>query len=136
MARCRWRARAGIPVGVVESEYGPPAPAYGVMIAGVPVGEPLFVRVHTDRAATEVESIIRRTCEGMEEHSHALWSLLYSCCQTRFDYMLRHVLPCDAELRIGCIIVSCITLYDTLIQQLYCCIKYTGRGAMRRRCIN
>ena len=29
----------------------------------------------------------------MREHPHALWAALYYCCQSRFDYWLRHVPP-------------------------------------------
>jgi len=85
---CPWRADAQVPLGV-DARCG----GYGVMVAGVPVGDDLFVRAKVNDVAADVVTYIRATAAKLSGHPQALWAALYYGCQSRFDYWLRHVAP-------------------------------------------
>ena len=65
----------------------------GIIVGGVPIGSNVFVRIKLHEKATEIVEYIDATVERLSEHPHALWAALYYCCQSRFDYWLRHVAP-------------------------------------------
>ena len=65
----------------------------GVMVAGVPVGDPGYIRHHLADIAGGIVSYIQTTVERLRDHPHALWACLARCCASRFDYWLRHVEP-------------------------------------------
>jgi len=85
---CPWRADARVPLGVDLSSGG-----RGVMVAGVPVGDDLFVRTKVKDIADGVVAYVRATAVKLRDHPQALWAALYYGCQSRFDYWLRHVAP-------------------------------------------
>ena len=43
--------------------------------------------------ADEIVQYIDKTAAELKNHPHALWASLYYCCQSRFDYWLRHLPP-------------------------------------------
>ena len=83
---CPWRAAAGVPIGATGG-------ARGIIVAGVPIGENAYVAEVLRHKADEIIEYIDATTERLREHPHALWAALYYCCQSRFDYWLRHVPP-------------------------------------------
>ncbi|KAL1527728.1 hypothetical protein AB1Y20_009113 [Prymnesium parvum] len=85
---CPWRADAQVPLG--GDRLGG---SRGVMVAGVPVGDDVFVRSRMSDIASGVVTYIRDTSAKLRDHPQALWTALYYGCQSRFDYWLRHVAP-------------------------------------------
>ena len=63
------------------------------MVGGVPIGRDDFVHRVLLEKAQEVVTYIEQTAIRLADHPHALWSAVYYCCASRFDYWLRHVVP-------------------------------------------
>lgn len=91
LTACPWRERVGAPVGVEEDEHG--RAVYGIIVAGVPIGQPDYRRVVLAAKATSVVKYIEDTVAKLSCNAHALWAALYYCCQSRFDFWLRHETP-------------------------------------------
>ena len=87
---CPWRSACGAAIGCLEANHT----SRGVMVGGVPIGSEGYVLSVLGTKADEVVSYIDSTIDRLREHPHALWASLYYCCQTRFDYWLRHVPAC------------------------------------------
>jgi hypothetical protein len=92
---CPFRAAAGVPVGHRIGDNG--ALARGLMVGGVPIGTEAYCRAELLDIADGVVRYIESTVEQLAEQRHALWASLYYCCQTRFDYWLRHCPPHQTE---------------------------------------
>ena len=67
----------------------------GVIVGGVPIGEPAFVAEHMRREADEIVSYIQKTVTQLHDSPHALWAALYYSAQHKFDYWLRHMPPAE-----------------------------------------
>jgi len=92
---CPWRRRAGVPVGTVAltGVDGAAGPGTGIMVGGVPIGEPAFVtEVMRARVAGDV-SYIETTVTQLRDQPHAAWAALFYSCAPRFDHWLRHMPP-------------------------------------------
>jgi hypothetical protein len=89
LENCPWRARVGAPIGVDEIGRG----FRGIIVAGVPIGQADYRRVALDAKAKEIVKYIEDTVEKLSCNPHALWAALYYCCQSRFDFWLRHETP-------------------------------------------
>ena len=88
---CPWREQVGAPVGVEEDEHG--RAVYGIVVAGVPIGQPDYRRVVLATKARSIVKYIEDTVAKLSCNAHALWAALYYCCQSRFDFWLRHEAP-------------------------------------------
>ena len=81
-----------LPVGEVTLQDG--VVARGITISGVPVGEARYV---TSQLACKVEdmvSIIQIVSTKLRDrHSQALWSVVYHCLQSKFQYWIQHCTP-------------------------------------------
>ena len=69
----------------------------GVMIGGVPVGEPAYVQEVMRRKADEIVSYIVHTVSSLRDHPHSAWAALQYCCASRLDHWLRHLRPEDVR---------------------------------------
>ena len=65
----------------------------GIMVGGVPVGSDRYIDAVLGDKAQEIVQYIETTVERLRDHPQALWASIYYCCQSRFDYWLRHVAP-------------------------------------------
>ena len=63
------------------------------MVGGVPIGDAYYVHESLRSTAAGVVSYIETTVTQLRDSPHALWSALYYCCASRFDYWLRLVPP-------------------------------------------
>ena len=84
-----------MPVGTVAltGVDGAAGPGTGIMVGGVPIGEPAFVtEVMRARVAGDV-SYIETTVTQLRDQPHAAWAALFYSCAPRFDYWLRHMPP-------------------------------------------
>ena len=64
-----------------------------IIMGGVPVGDDDYVHAVLEDKADEIVQYIDKTAAELRNHPHALWASLYYCCQSRFDYWLRHLPP-------------------------------------------
>ena len=92
---CPWRQRAGVPVGTVAlaGVDGAAGPGTGIMVGGVPIGEPAFVTVVMRALVAGDVSYIETTVTQLRDQPHAAWAALFYSCAPRFDYWLRHMPP-------------------------------------------
>ena len=87
LERCPWRQRVGAGVGCetvddrTSARYG--ERVMGVMIGGVPVGEPAYVQEVMRRKADEIVSYIDHTVSSLRDHPHSAWAALQYCCASR-----------------------------------------------------
>ena len=92
LRNCIWRE--GVPLGSVIDEQG--NNCFGIDVLGIPIGDDDYIDTFVKRKAREVVSYIEKTVDTFHTEllsRHALWATLYYCCQTRFDYFLRHLSP-------------------------------------------
>ena len=60
----------------------------------IPVGSLRYVQNYLLRKSVEVADYIRATVDILrQEEPQALWAAIQYCCQSRFDYWLRHCTP-------------------------------------------
>ena len=92
---CPWRQRAGVPVGTVAlaGVDGAAGPGTGIMVGGVPIGEPAFVTEVMRALVAGDVSYIETTVTQLRDQPHAAWAALFYSCAPRFDYWLRHMPP-------------------------------------------
>ena len=92
LANCPWREQAGIPVGELGG-------AHGIIVGGVPpLGSDDYVEATLRAEVDHLVSYIDTTVSELRGDSpHAVWSFLYYCCSSRFDYWLRHLPPEDTQ---------------------------------------
>ena len=92
---CPWRRRAGVPVGTVAltGVDGAAGPGTGIMVGGVPIGEPAFVTEVMRALVAGDVSYIETTVTQLRDQPHAAWAALFYSCAPRFDYWLRHMPP-------------------------------------------
>ncbi len=86
---CPWRADLGAAIGCIDGRPD----LLGVMVGGVPVGSDEYITAALTSVADGVIEYIDSTVERLADHPHALWAALYYCCQSRFDFWLRHLEP-------------------------------------------
>ena len=131
LAACPWRAVLGVPiVGVI-------------MVGGVPIGDEMGVLLTLREKGQEVATYIDETARRLRDHPHALWAALHTCCQSRFDYWLRHCEPWQTEEAAG-LVDAAITraveqmtyvgcLGDEYTSRRFCLpARYRGCGFRRR----
>ena len=102
--------------------------AHGVIVGGVPIGEPAFVAEHMRREADEIVSYIQKTVTQLHDSPHALWAALYYSAQHKFDYWLRHMPPAevgDAAARIDAAMIQAVEAVSY--------VGMCGDGYARRR---
>lgn len=92
---CPWRRHAGVPVGTVAlaGVDGAAGPGTGIMVGGVPIGEPAFVTEVMRALVAGDVSYIETTVTQLRDQPHAAWAALFYSCAPRFDYWLRHMPP-------------------------------------------
>ena len=88
---CTFREALGAPVGSIMLQDG--SEARGVLVGGVPIGEPAFVEATMLEIAGGIVSYIDKTVTELRDSPFEAWSVIENCCQSRFDYQLRHVCP-------------------------------------------
>jgi len=89
-----WRRRTGVPVGARLRPDG--QPNFGLVVAEVPIGDPLFVNAVFEEKADVVVSFVRDTVKELRSVSpFDAWSVLHTACQQKLDYHLRLALPDD-----------------------------------------
>ena len=100
---CIWRD--DVPLGFITDDQG--NQGYGIDVLGVPIGDNDYIGISMQCKAKEVVSYIEKTVDTFHLQllsRHALWATLYYCCQSRFDYFLRHLRP--EHTRPGCTIIQ------------------------------
>lgn len=88
---CPWRQQFGAPVGGQVDAAG--TMHRGVMVGGAPLGEDGYVELVLGGIMDEIVSYIDTTVIELRSYPHLLWSALFYCIQSRFDFWLRHVPP-------------------------------------------
>jgi len=77
--------------------------AYGILVAGVPVGEPQYeyeqMRVIGDRYV----SYAYTTLDQLRDEPHHMWTLIFYCLQPDLDYFLRHTPPSATTTAAECV---------------------------------
>ena len=102
LTQCPFRMAAGVPVGTFSARGA--SIGCGIMVVGVPIGDYPFVNAFLSTKVDEVVSYIDTTVDRFHSQlrsRHALWSAVYYCCKSRFDYWLRHCLPEEVRLHVG-----------------------------------
>lgn len=67
----------------------------GVMVGGVPIGEPAFVTAVMRAKTAEIVSYIQKTISELRDKPHAAWVALFYSCAPRLDHWLRHMPPSE-----------------------------------------
>ena len=65
------------------------------------MGDSAYVEEVLRQKAHEIQSYIADTVDAFHDQlrsRHALWSVLFSCCASRFDFWIRHVPPDQTRL--------------------------------------
>ena len=111
MGRRRWNRGGATPPGVEEfgrlaklvkpeavvwrGDTQLPAAQQGVVILGVPIGSPDFVRQQLEDKSAEQDLLFQRI--PLLEDTQACWLLLLMCASTRANFWLRAVCPEQTE---------------------------------------
>ena len=84
-----------MPIGTVAltGVDGAAGPGTGIMVGGVPIGEPAFVTEVMRALVAGDVSYIETTVTQLRDQPHAAWAALFYSCAPRFDYWLRHMPP-------------------------------------------
>ena len=91
-----WRIRSQTPVGSCTGADG--TMHYGITVGNVPIGTPGFIQVKLRAKADEVVRYVAKTVQHLNAaEPQALWAAIHYCCQSRFDFWLRHCDPSQTQ---------------------------------------